>query len=78
MKDISVTYNIMNISGINALTSTFKIDIKIFLSWCDEKSVGMKEGSLDLKSSGIEDPMIEIVNECEMDIISRGAFFLML
>lgn len=70
-KQIEVAYKINCISNIDCVTSTFEIDIKIFIYWKDPKLVGRKKGDKVSFDEDIYNPDIVIVNEHNMKRISN-------
>lgn len=63
-KKVEVAYKINCISNIDSITSTFEVDIKIFLYWKDPKLIGKKKGTVvDISSDGLFNPDIRITNE---------------
>lgn len=70
-KQIEVAYKINCISNIDCVTSTFEIDIKLFIYWRDPKLVGRKKGAKVSFDEGLYNPDIIIVNEHNLKRISN-------
>jgi hypothetical protein len=68
---VDVSYKINCISHIDVVTSTYYIDVKLFLHWKDKNFIGRKQNErVDIKTEGSWNPEIIITNEHELKSVA--------
>ena len=66
-ENVDISYKINCISHIDALTSTYYIDVKLFMHWKDKNFIGRKKNeSVNIETEGSWNPDIIITNEHEL------------
>lgn len=67
LKYVDVSYKINCISHIDAVTSTYYVDVKLFFHWVDPNFIGRKKNeTVDIKTEGSWNPDIIVTNEHEL------------
>jgi hypothetical protein len=67
-----VAYKITRISNIDPKSSTFYIDMKLYVHWTEPKAGGMTGKIKDFAATNFLNPEIEITNEKKMDLVSSS------
>lgn len=66
-KIVDVSYKINCVSHISAVTSTYYVDVKLFLHWTDKNFIGRKKNdTVDIRTEGSWNPDIIITNEHQL------------
>lgn len=69
-KIVEVSYKINCLSHIDAVTSTYYVDVKLFYHWTDPNFIGRKKNELvDIKTEGSWNPDIIVTNEHELNVV---------
>jgi hypothetical protein len=69
-RNVDVSYKINCISHIDSVTSTYYVDVKLFLHWIDPNFIGRKKNqTIDIKAEGSWNPDIIVTNEHELSSV---------